>query len=315
MILLDLRVIWSFCTPPTASLLHTPDATVPRTDTRQCHVSPSYWSSRHLLQYLVLTCLPPSTATVPRTDATVPRTCHLHSLTPIIRSATCEPLSPDCVFDFPVDEPEPHPAYDFFAPGPLLGYAGNPNNNNGWIKADVPLLGELGVVADEPMIGLIVDEILERIVEAEEQVIAPVVDMDEDIAMLFGDIDFEDDDSKGFDKEEVWEVNEEWMMASVTPPQMTAVPSPSIYEVGVIEDLSTRLGNLENGHGKLVKKVIHVSDAEVTAGIYIGEIGLKVFAVERQGQQTATQRDEVIDGLTQQVQALQGAVQQRDSQI
>ncbi|GKB72177.1 hypothetical protein Tco_0933589 [Tanacetum coccineum] len=83
----------------------------------------------------------------------------------------------------------------------------------------------------------------------------------------------------------------------------------------VIEDLSTRLGNLENGHGKLVKKVIHVSDAEVTAGIYIGEIGLKVFAVERQGQQTATQRDEVIDGLTQQVQALQGAVQQRDSQI
>ncbi|GJY78137.1 hypothetical protein Tco_0483938 [Tanacetum coccineum] len=75
MILLDLRVIWSFCTPPTASLLHTPDATVPRTDTRQCHVSPSYWSSRHLLQYLVLTCLPPRTATVPRTDATVLKRC------------------------------------------------------------------------------------------------------------------------------------------------------------------------------------------------------------------------------------------------
>ncbi|GJV51188.1 hypothetical protein Tco_1446929, partial [Tanacetum coccineum] len=28
--------------------------------------------------------------------------------------------------------------------------------------------------------------------EAEEQVIAPVVDMDEDIAVLFGDDDFED---------------------------------------------------------------------------------------------------------------------------
>ncbi|GJX14677.1 hypothetical protein Tco_0206435 [Tanacetum coccineum] len=81
--------------------------------------------------------------------------------------------------DFPVDEPEPHPAYDFFAPGPLPGYAGNPNNNNGWIEADVPLLGELGIVADEPMVGLIVDEIVELIVEAEEQMIAPAVDMDD----------------------------------------------------------------------------------------------------------------------------------------
>ncbi|GJT29296.1 hypothetical protein Tco_0909571 [Tanacetum coccineum] len=78
-----------------------------------------------------------------------------------------EPLSPDCVFDFPVDEPEPHPAYNFFVPGPLLGYAG-------------------------PM----VDEDAEPVAEVEvEQVIAPVVDMDEDIAMLFGDDEFEDDAS------------------------------------------------------------------------------------------------------------------------
>nr|GFB23017.1 hypothetical protein [Tanacetum cinerariifolium] len=41
--------------------------------------------------------------------------------------------------------------------------------------------------------------------EAEEQVIAPVVDMDDDIAMLFGDDDFKDDESEGFDDEEVWE--------------------------------------------------------------------------------------------------------------
>ncbi|GJT12662.1 hypothetical protein Tco_0859704 [Tanacetum coccineum] len=95
---------------------------------------------------------------------------------------------------------EPHPAYDFFTPGPLPGYAGNPNNNNGWIEVDVPLLGELGVVADEPMVGPIVDEIAEPIVEAEEQVIALVIDMDEDIAILFGDDDFEDDDSEGFDE-------------------------------------------------------------------------------------------------------------------
>ncbi|GKA16483.1 hypothetical protein Tco_0696230 [Tanacetum coccineum] len=140
---------------------------------------------------------------------------------------------------------------------------------------------------------------------------------------------------------------------------MPAVPPPSVYEVGgpstaaegqsfplpvpglpvppsVIEDLSTRLGNLEYGHGQLVKKVIQVSDAEVAAGVTIGEIGLRVFAIEgkvqvmasqmvhaadrfeqigtqvEQGQQTATQRDEVIAGLTQQAQA---AVQQKDSQI
>ncbi|GJY50603.1 hypothetical protein Tco_0441450 [Tanacetum coccineum] len=126
--------------------------------------------------------------------------------TRISKTVSCimgEPLSPNCVFDFPTDELEPHLAYDFFAPGQLPGYAGNPNNNNGWIKTDVPLLRELGVVADGPMVGPIVDEIAEPIVEAEAQMIAPVVDMDDDIAMLFGDDDFEDDASEGFDEEEV----------------------------------------------------------------------------------------------------------------
>nr|GEU30964.1 hypothetical protein [Tanacetum cinerariifolium] len=197
-----------------------------------------------------------------------------------------KPLSPDRMFDFPVDEPEPHPAYDFFAFGPLPGYASNPDNNNKWIEKDVPLLGEIGVVSDESMVGLIIDEIVELIVEAEEQVIAPMVDMDEDIVMLFGD-----DDSEGFDEEE------------------------------------------------LVKKVIQVSDAEVAAGISIGEISPRVFAVDgqvqvmasqmvhaadiieqigtqvEQGQHTVTRRDEVIAGLTQQVQALQVAVHQRDSRF
>ncbi|GKF96987.1 hypothetical protein Tco_0292808 [Tanacetum coccineum] len=144
------------------------------------------------------------------------------------------------------------------------------------------------------MVGALVDKIVKLIVEAKEQVIAPVVDMDEDIAMLFGVHDFGDDDFEGFDEEEVWEVNEEWLMAHVTPPLMPAVPPPSVYEVGgpstvvaegqsfphpasgllvpplVIEDLSTRLGNLEYGHGQLVKKVIQVSDIEVAAGITIG---------------------------------------------
>ncbi|GJV51189.1 hypothetical protein Tco_1446930 [Tanacetum coccineum] len=124
---------------------------------------------------------------------------------------------------------------------------------------------------------------------------------------------------------------------------MPAMPPPSVYEVGgpsttaaegqsfplpasglpvppsVIEDLSTRLGNIEYGHGQLVKKVIQVSDAEVAVGVTIGEIGQRVFAIEGQveqgQQQTTTQRDEVIAGLTQQVQALHAAVQPRDTHI
>nr|GFB21346.1 hypothetical protein [Tanacetum cinerariifolium] len=186
-----------------------------------------------------------------------------------------EPLSPNHMFDFPMDEPKPHPTYDFFAPRPLPGYAGNPNNNNGWIEADVPFLGEMGADVDEPMIDPVIYEVVEPIPEEEEQVIAEVIDVEEDIAMLFDDDDFSNDDSEGFEDDvEVWEVNEEWLMAPITPPLMLVVPLPGTYEVGgpsttaaeghsfalpasgfpvppsVIEELSTHMGNLEYGHGK-----------------------------------------------------------------
>ncbi|GJS38182.1 hypothetical protein Tco_0563225 [Tanacetum coccineum] len=249
-----------------------------------------------------------------------------------------EPLSPDRVFDFPIDEPEPHPAYDFFMPGPLPGYVGNPNNANGWIEADVPLSGAigepLGAKADKPMVGPVIDVIVEPIVEMEEQVIAPVIDVEEDIAMLFDDDDFSDDGSEGFeDDEEVWEVNEEWLMAPVTPPSMPVIPPSSTYEVGgpytataeghslaipaprfpvpplVIEDLCTRMGNLEYGHRQLVKKVIQVSDAEVTHGIAIGEIGLRVSVVEGQVHVMASQMVHAVGRLEQ------AAVQHKDVQI
>nr|GEV86452.1 hypothetical protein [Tanacetum cinerariifolium] len=169
-----------------------------------------------------------------------------------------EPLSPDCVFDFPVDEPKPHTAYDFFAPGLLPGYAGNLNNNNGWTEADVPLLGELGVVTDEPM----------------------------------------DDDFEGFEEEEVWEENEECTDGSRhTTSDASGSPTKRLR---VIEDLSTRLGNLEYGHRHLVKKVIQVMGPQmVHAADRFKQIGTQV----EQGQRTATQRDEVITRLTQQVEA------------
>nr|GEY09602.1 hypothetical protein [Tanacetum cinerariifolium] len=94
-------------------------------------------------------------------------------------------------------------------------------------------------------------------------------------------------------------------MATVTPPRATVTVS-STYEVGgpstaavegpsapfpalglfvpptVIEDLSTRLGNLEYRHGVLMRKVEEVSDAEVADSIAIGEIHPRVATVEEQ---------------------------------
>ncbi|GKC69146.1 hypothetical protein Tco_1115029 [Tanacetum coccineum] len=202
-------------------------------------------------------------------------------------------------------------------------------------------MGEpLGAEVDELLVDPVINELAEPMVEVEEQMVAPVIDMEEDLAMLFGDDGFSDDSlDDDEDDEEVWEVDEEWLMAPVTPPPMLVMLPLSTYEVGgpftaaaegysltllapgvpvppsVIEDLCTRMGNLEYRHGQLVKKVITVSDVEVADHIAIGEIGPRVSAVEGQGQQAATQRDEVISRLSQQVKTLQAAVQQRDMQI
>nr|GEW61430.1 hypothetical protein [Tanacetum cinerariifolium] len=236
-----------------------------------------------------------------------------------------EPLSPDHVFDFPEDELEPHLAYDFFTPAPLPGYVGNPKNNNGWLEADDHLLGEIEAMVGKPTVVPAIEEVAEPVAEAEEEhVITPTDD------------DFEDDDSNGFDEEEAWEVNEEWLMAPFTPPLVPAVQPPSVYKVGglstrgaegpsfphlalglsippfMIEDLSTHLGNLKYEHGQLVQRINQVSNAEVAASFTIGEIGPRIYAIEGQVQ-TATQRDETIAELTQQVQALQIDVQQRDT--
>ncbi|GJW16540.1 hypothetical protein Tco_0023976 [Tanacetum coccineum] len=210
-----------------------------------------------------------------------------------------EPLSPDRVFDFPMDEPEPQHAC-----------------------AIVSEIGEpLGAEVDEPLVDPVIDELAEPIVEVEEQMVAPMMDMEEDLAMLFGDDDFSndglDDDE---DDEEGWEMDEKWLLAPVTPPPMPVMPPPSTYDLtllalgvlvppSVIEDLCIRMGNLEYGHGQLVKKVITVSDAEVMRRLE------QVRAHVEQGQQAVTQRDETIAGLTQQVQTLQAVMQHKDVQI
>nr|GFA69066.1 hypothetical protein [Tanacetum cinerariifolium] len=160
-----------------------------------------------------------------------------------------EPLSPNHVFDFSDDELELHLAYGFFAPGPLPGYANNPNNHNGWIDADVPLLRELGVVADGQMVGPVADE---PIVDEEA---APRIDMDEDLAALFGDDTFDDD----FDEvppPSVYEAGGPSSAVAEGPSYPLSAPRLPVPPV-VIEDLSTRLDTLEYGHRESVKKQIY----------------------------------------------------------
>nr|GEY02319.1 hypothetical protein [Tanacetum cinerariifolium] len=173
---------------------------------------------------------------------------------------------------------------------------------NGWIKADMPLLRDLGEMceplgseADESIVDLVVNEVAKPIVEMEEQMVALVVEKEGDLAMLLGYDDFSDANSERFeDDEEVWELDEEWLMAFVTPPLMPVMPSPSTYE-----DLGTHMGNLEYGHGQLVKKVIKVSDAEVADGIAIGEIGPRVSAIEGQVHVMASKMVQVVGRLEQ----------------
>nr|GEV34738.1 hypothetical protein [Tanacetum cinerariifolium] len=166
--------------------------------------------------------------------------------------------------------PEPHPAYDFFTPGPLPGYAGNPDNNNEWIETDVPLLGELGAMADEPMVGSLVDEIVEPIVEMED-----------------------DDDSEGFkDKEEAREVNEEWLMALVTPPLMPVVPPISTYDVG---STSTTAAEGQSSPSQYLDFLCLRGE-----WYYYGEISPRVSAIEGHVQVMASQMVQALDRLEQQ---------------
>nr|GEW88845.1 hypothetical protein [Tanacetum cinerariifolium] len=139
-------------------------------------------------------------------------------------------------------------AFDFFAAEPMSGLTKAPDNQNRWIKWDVPLGGKMDEPIENPGFG-------------DEEELNEFMDDDQD--------------------EEV----EEWPMAPVTPPRAT-VTVPSTYKVRgpstatpvrhplttiasrvatqarVIDDLCVRLSNLEYRHGELVKKMEIVSDVE-----------------------------------------------------
>ncbi|GJW80491.1 hypothetical protein Tco_0144466 [Tanacetum coccineum] len=219
-----------------------------------------------------------------------------------------------------MDESEPHRAYDFFTPGPLHSYAGYPNNTNGWIEADVPLLGELGEVGeplgakvDELLVDLVIDELAEPIVKVEEQMVSPVIDMKEDLAMLFGvEDEFSDDDFEGPEGDGRGVVDG-------TRHATSNASYASTEYLRVIEDLCTRMGNLVYGHGLLVKKVITVSDAEVADGIAIREIRLRIYIVEGQMQVMASQMTQAAvqhkDVQIQQLQTLVAEMSSRESTL
>nr|GEU83132.1 hypothetical protein [Tanacetum cinerariifolium] len=141
------------------------------------------------------------------------------------------------------------------------------------------------------------------------------------------------------DDEDVLDEDEEWLIAPVTPLKAT-VTVLSTYEVGgpsmatsvghtlttmaskvamqpqMIDDLCVRMSNLKYRHGELVKKMVKVSDAEVANNITIGEIHPRVATMEEHVQVMASQavqvtvvpRQDVIVGLSQQVQTLQKAL-------
>nr|GEU67287.1 retrovirus-related Pol polyprotein from transposon TNT 1-94 [Tanacetum cinerariifolium] len=192
--------------------------------------------------------------------------------------------------------PEEEPFMDQ-APADIDGFAPHwfgehfLNINNGWIEWDVPLGGEV----DEPMVDP----------EVNEEV------MDDD-----------------------WDVEVEWLMAPVTPPRATVTVS-STYEVGgpstaaiegpsfplpapglpvprtVIEDLGTRLGNLEYRHGVLTRKVEELSDAEVADHIAIGEIHPRVATVGEPIQVVKTQTVQMVNRLED----IETRVQQVESRL
>nr|GEU31672.1 hypothetical protein [Tanacetum cinerariifolium]GEW62953.1 hypothetical protein [Tanacetum cinerariifolium] len=177
--------------------------------------------------------------------------------------------------------PEEEPFMDQ-APVDIDGFAPHwlgehfPNINNGWIEWDVPLGGEMDELMVDP-------EVNEEVMGGDD-----------------------------------WDVEVEWLMAPVTPPRATMMVL-STYEVGgpstapiegpsfplpvpglpvpptVIEDLGTRLGNLEYKHGVVTRKMEEVSNAVVADSIAIGEIHPRVATVGEQVQtlQTALHETEL----------------------
>ncbi|GJS47161.1 hypothetical protein Tco_0597282 [Tanacetum coccineum] len=174
--------------------------------------------------------------------------------------------SPDRVSDFP--DGETPWTYGGFAPGPPLGYTGNPSGSGGWLEADdLPIHAMRTTAASEPVIK-IVAPLLEEIREPVEPIVAPVtkeiVGPTElmDAPTIGGDVDMEplfsasdgeyDPDLHALDDDDIAievllddsdmddsAMHVDPVLAPVvpppvktTPPLLVAIPEPSVHEVG-----------------------------------------------------------------------------------
>ncbi|GKE75660.1 hypothetical protein Tco_1537701 [Tanacetum coccineum] len=100
------------------------------------------------------------------------------------------------------------------------------------------------------------------------------------------------------DDDDVWDEDDEWLIALVTPPRATVTVS-STYE----------MDNLEYRHGVLTRKIEAMSDVEVANSIAIREIHPRVTTMEEQVQTLQA----VLHGAELQNQQLQTRVAEMES--
>ncbi|GKA04417.1 hypothetical protein Tco_0677198 [Tanacetum coccineum] len=190
------------------------------------------------------------------------------------------PPSPDRVFDFPVAEPKPHPAYDFFAPGSILRYDKAPDNMNRWIEEDGPLRADLV----EPVVDLVIDDMM-----------APMENPDKDVDMLMEEDD-EDGDDEGEDDKDGWEVGGP-SIAAPRPPFPVGRPILEVLNDGIA------IGEIQPWVTTLEGRVEVLASQQEQAMTKVGEVEGRVL--EMQDKVNNYPCDQV-DGLKEDVDGLLG---------
>nr|GEY49038.1 hypothetical protein [Tanacetum cinerariifolium] len=155
----------------------------------------------------------------------------------------------------------------------------NSNNNNGWIEWDVPLGGEVDELMVDP--------------EFDEEVMDDDDDLEDDVEWLMAPVTPPRATVTVSSTYEVGGPSTAAIKGPSAPLPALGLPVPPT----VIEDLSTCLGNLEYRHGVLMRKMEEVSDAEVADSIAIGEIHPRVAAMEEQVQVMESQVVQMVSGL------------------
>nr|GEV19944.1 hypothetical protein [Tanacetum cinerariifolium] len=169
----------------------------------------------------------------------------------------------------------------------------HPNNNNGWIKWDVPLGGKV----DEPMVDPSFDE----------EVMGDDDDWEDDVEWL---MDLVTPPRATVTVSSAYKVG--GPSTAVVEGPFTPLPVLVLHvPPTVIEDLSTCFGNLEYRHGVLMRKMEEVSDAEVSDNISIGEIHPRVASMEEQVQVIESQEVQVVSGIKE----IKTRIQQVDSRV